>query len=97
MREDNPISVAQEFKTKGLSLGNPDLLRRAKQYYSTVDDAAAADLCEAWALKFEERFREAGILLLKHGKVDEAWECFWEGMCWAELVGWYDKYPERRR
>jgi len=92
MHEDDPRSIAEEFRKKGGELRNPNLLRRAKQYYDLIGDRVEEDLCEAWALRFEERFREAGNLFLKHVKVDEAWECFWEGMCWPELETWYDKY-----
>jgi hypothetical protein len=97
MWEDDPLSIAQEFEIKGLNLKNPDYLRRAKKYFRTIGYEVEADLCEAWALKFEEEFCEAGKLFVRHGNVDEAWECFWEGMCWEELVDWYDRYPDRRR
>jgi hypothetical protein len=60
LREDDPGAIAHEFETKGLNAQNPDLLRRAKQFYSDLGDTPKADFCEAWALKFEEQFLEAG-------------------------------------
>ncbi len=97
MLEDDPLSIAREFEMKGLNLREPDYLRRAKKYYRTIGYEVEADLCEAWAMRFEEKFCEAGKLFLRHSKVDEAWECFWEGMCWVELADWYERYPDRRR
>ncbi len=94
LREDNPQAIAQEFETKGLNSKNPGLLRRAKQFYSDLGDTQKADFCEAWALEFEEQFLEAGNRFLQLGKVEEAWSCFWKGMCWSELIAWYDQHPE---
>ncbi|HBB33703.1 MAG TPA: hypothetical protein DDZ80_17285 [Cyanobacteria bacterium UBA8803] len=96
LREEDPGAIALEFETKGLSAENPDLLRRAQQFYSDLGDSAQADSCEAWALKFEGCFREAGSRFLLLEKAEEAWHCFWEGMCWPELVAWYKLYPERQ-
>ncbi len=96
MREDDPQSTAQELKTKGLDAQNPYLLRRAKQYYSDTGNTTEAALCEAWAFKFEERFLDAGSRFLHLGKVDEAWDCFWQGMCWLELLAWYKQHSHIR-
>lgn len=94
LREDDPGAIAYEFETKGFSSQNPDLLRRAKQFYWDLGDLTKADFCEAWALKFEEQFRDAGHRFLQLASPAQAWECFWQGMCWQELVAWYNQYPE---
>ena len=96
LREDDPGAIAQEFETKGLNSQNSDFLRRAKQFYSDIGDTNKAISCEAWALKFEEQFSAAGNRFIQLGKTEEAWECFWKGMCWSELVGWYNLYPESK-
>ncbi len=96
LREDDPQAIAQEFETKGLNSQNPALLRRARQFYSDMGNIAKAVFCEAWALKFEEQYRAAGSLFLQAGESDEAWECFWEGMCWSDLAAWYNLHPESR-
>ncbi len=96
LREDDPGAIAQEFETKGLNSHNPGLLRRAKQFYSDLGDTAKANFCEAWALRFEGQFKEAGHHFLQLGKADEAWDCFWQGMCWSELVTWYNQYPDSK-
>ncbi|MBE9127751.1 hypothetical protein IQ258_16690, partial [Coleofasciculus sp. LEGE 07081] len=96
MREDDPGAIALEFETKGLNAENPGLLRRAKQFYSDMGDRANADFCEAWALKFEGHFCEAGGYFLGLGDSDQAWDCFWQGMCWLELVNWYNLHPQEQ-
>ena len=96
LREDDPGAIAQEFETKGLNSQNSDFLRRAKQFYSDISDTNKALCCEAWALKFEAQFSTAGNRFLQLGKTEEAWECFWEGMCWSELVNWYRSHPKNR-
>lgn len=95
LREDDPGAIAEEFETKGLDSHNPGLLRRARQFYSDIGNTAKADFCEAWALKFEEQFMLAGCRFLQVGESERAWECFWQGMCWPELVAWYNLNPER--
>jgi hypothetical protein len=94
LREDDPGAIAHEFETKGLNAQNPDLLRRAKQFYSDLGDTPKADFCEAWALKFEEQFLNAGNRFVQLGRSQEAWECYWRGMCWQELVDWYKQHGE---
>ena len=88
--EDDPRSVAQELESKGRSLGEPDLLRRAKQFYCVAGETARANLCEARALSIEEKHREAGRLFLKENETDEARDCFWKGECWEDLVKLYE-------
>lgn len=95
LREDDPGAIAYEFESKGLNSQNPDLLRRARQFYIDLDDTDKVNFCDAWALKFEENFLEAGNRFFKLGKFDEAWGCFWEGMCWSQLVAWYKLHPEQ--
>jgi tetratricopeptide (TPR) repeat protein len=95
LREDEPYAIAQEFETKGLNSQNPGLLRRARQFYSDIGDTFKANFCEAWALKFEGQLMLAGCRFLQLGESEQAWECFWEGMCWSELVAWYNLHPER--
>ena len=94
LQESEPIAIAIEFENKGLTSENPSLLRRAKQFYSDIGDNTKAKFCEAWALKFEEQFREAGTYFQELGNANLAWDCFWEGLCWHELVNWYKQHPE---
>ena len=94
MRDDDYLSIAKELKDKGLNLRSPELMRRAKQYYNLASQPTEANLCEARALKFEERLLEAGKAFMALGKRDDARICFWHGMCWEELDKWYDRYMD---
>lgn len=93
LREDDPGAIAQEFETKGLNSHNSGLLRRARLFYNDLGNVVKANFCEAWALKFEDEFLNAGKYFLGVGILDQAWECFWEGMCWSQLVSLYEQYP----
>lgn len=93
MREEDPESNAEELRQKGSSQGEPDLLRRASKYYTTVGKRREAELCEAEALELEGEYREAGELFRKNGEVDRARGCFWKGECWQELVDLDKKHP----
>lgn len=94
LQENDPYAIAQEFEIKGLNSQNSAFLRRAKQFYIDLGDINKASFCEAWALKFEEQFLQAGKYFSGLGNSNEAWECFWQGMCWSELVNWYSHHPE---
>ncbi len=93
---DNRESQAKEFAENGRSQKDATSLRRAQQFYSELGNLEQADLCQAWALKFEKQFRAAGILFLQRGKHKEAWSCFWEGTCWHALMDWYQQFPEQQ-
>lgn len=95
MKEKDPLSNAEEYETKGLESESSELMRRAKQFYTSANEPNKANLCQAWALKFDEKFLEAGKAFMERCKLDEARECFWEGMCWEELVNCRD--PETNK
>jgi hypothetical protein len=93
---DNRESQAKEFEENGRSQNDAISLRRAQQFYSELGNLERADLCQAWALKFEKKFHPAGMLFLQRGKQKEAWSCFWEGLCWQALIDWYQQFPEQK-
>jgi hypothetical protein len=76
---------AEELRRKGRAQRDSDLLRRASRYYLELGDQREADLCEAWARRYERRFRDAGHLFSQYRSYDEAYECYWEGLCWDAL------------
>ncbi|MEG3925057.1 hypothetical protein [Microcoleus sp. T3_D1] len=94
--QDNRELQAKQMKKQGLAEENPELLRNAKAYYSVLGDTKEVDLCEAWALKFDNHFSEAGQLFLNLCKKEEAWKCFWEGACWKELKRWCEENPNQK-
>ncbi|HBE20716.1 MAG TPA: hypothetical protein DEG17_25855 [Cyanobacteria bacterium UBA11149] len=93
LQELEPIAIAIEFETKGLTAENSSLLRRAKQFYTDLGDHIKGKFCEAWALKFEGQFQEAGTIFQELGNDTLAWDCFWAGCSWQELVNWYQQHP----
>ncbi|MEB3279030.1 MAG: UvrD-helicase domain-containing protein [Lyngbya sp.] len=93
---DNRASQAKEFEENGRSQKDATSLRRAEQFYRELGNLERADLCLAWALKFEKKFREAGEIFLQRGKQKDAWSCFWEGTCWQALMDWYQQFPEQK-
>jgi hypothetical protein len=94
MRDDDPLAIAKELQDKGLNLRSPELMRRAKQYYNLASQTKEANLCEARALKFEDRLLEAGKAFMALQERDEARICFWHGMCWEDLEKWYEGYMD---
>lgn len=94
LREEDPLSIALEYESKGLNSEDPEFMRRSKQFYTLVGDIHKANLCEALALKFEEKFLEAGKAFMGLGQRDEARVCFWQGMCWSQLREWYEQYTD---
>ena len=96
LQRDNRASQAQEFEDNGRNQKDATSMRRAKQFYRELGYLEKADLCEAFALKFDKRFREAGRLFLKRSQELEAWDCFWDGMCWQALAEWYRQFPQKK-
>ena len=96
LQRDNRASQAQEFEDNGRNQKDATSMRRAKQFYRELGSLEKADICEAFALKFDKRFREAGRLFLKRGQELEAWDCFWDGMCWQALAEWYRQFPQKK-
>ncbi len=93
---DNRESQVQEFEENGYSQQDSVSLRRAKQFYTELGNIKKAELCEAWALKFDKEFRKAGILFLRHNQEIDAWNCFWEGLCWQALADWYRQFSHQK-
>ncbi|MCW6037924.1 hypothetical protein K4A83_16820 [Spirulina subsalsa FACHB-351] len=90
MSADNIAAIALTFETEGINTENPDLVRRAQAAYEQIGDELNALSCEAWALKLEEHYLEAGKLFQGVENWGEAWNCFWAGMHWDELWAWYN-------
>lgn len=80
------VAIAKTLEIEGINFENPDLLRRACGAYQKLNDQTQAIFCEAQALKLERNFSQAGELLLSQGKIRDAWDCFWQGCDWANLV-----------
>lgn len=92
INQDNRESQAREFRQNGISQQNPDLLRRAAEFYREIGATDKAQDCEAWQFKFDKQWHEAGQLFDRLGQPNEAWDCFWQGLCWSDLQQWYNNY-----
>lgn len=86
MQEERPEEIAVEFMNRGITSENPEFLWRARSYYRDLDDTRRATFCEAYAMKFEKRYKEAGFRFVDIEEVQLANDCFWEGMHWQELM-----------
>jgi hypothetical protein len=84
------LAIAKTLEIEGLNSENPDLLRRAQAAYQRLNDETQAKLCQAQALKIERKFSQAGKLLLTQDQIKEAWDCFWEGSDWQNLVNMFN-------
>ncbi|MGB3402471.1 MAG: UvrD-helicase domain-containing protein [Microcoleaceae cyanobacterium] len=93
---DNREFQAKELEDNGYSQNDSISLRQAKQFYTELGQIDKAQLCEAWALKFDKQFHQAGILFLQYQQEIEAWNCFWQGLCWQALVAWYRQFPRKK-
>ncbi|MDY7013195.1 MAG: hypothetical protein SVX43_06245, partial [Cyanobacteriota bacterium] len=83
--------TAEILEKQGLDAKNARVLRRAQGAYQQLQNENKVFLCEAWALKFECKFLEAGRQFLQQGDREQAWDCFWQGMCWHELISLHEK------
>jgi len=99
MEETNPLSIAEEFMTKGKNLKDSELLYRAMLYYNEAgpSNEELGKECEAWALRFDEKFDKSGNLFNEIFKFSEARKSFWSGSikglsekerkkCWEALT-----------
>lgn len=77
--------MAKSFEMEGFNTENPDLLRRAQGAYNRSGNHLKAAFCEAWALKMERKWLEAGNAFFQQGKIAEAWDCLRQGMSWENL------------
>jgi hypothetical protein len=83
--ETDVLSLAYNIEKRGISTENPALLRDAKRFYLKAGKQYEADLCEARALVYENKYGEAGDLYNKYRHVEEAEDLYWKGCCWDKL------------
>ncbi|WP_052334302.1 FHA domain-containing protein [Kamptonema formosum] len=95
--KDNRQSQAEQLKKRGMQEKDPQDLRAAGKFYRALGCAEEAKRCAASALKFDRQYREAGQLFLELGEQKLAWECFWDGLCWQNLLEWHLGDPEGKR
>jgi tetratricopeptide (TPR) repeat protein len=56
---------------------DPFMLRSAVLLYENIEKPIPARMCRAHALKYEERFEDAGLIYQQAGATEDALLCFW--------------------
>jgi tetratricopeptide (TPR) repeat protein len=74
----NPEENAKNYEQQGMVLRDPYLLRSAAMSYENMGRQGDALKCRAEALRFEEKYDEAGTCFAELGNADEALVCFWK-------------------
>ncbi|RCK81186.1 MAG: hypothetical protein OZSIB_2563 [Candidatus Ozemobacter sibiricus] len=85
---DEPRRNADQFFHDALQRRNPSTMRKAGQWYREAGDPIRAEICTAWALKFEGQTAAAGRRFMDLQQFEEAKACFWEGRHWLDLLDW---------
>jgi hypothetical protein len=86
--------IADELMQKGLDQRSPFLLYKAHVYYQELGKLEKANLCSAYALKFEEKFLDAAIQFEKINNLEKAKECLLKGKLWDETLKFFDRHPK---
>jgi hypothetical protein len=101
-RQGNPLELSQSFMREGLDQKNRRFLETAAYYYERAQQPAEMEYCRTWLLRLdgdlleaEKRFIEIqGLTDRSLNPPQDAWECFWEGKHWQEILLWCDRYPQ---
>ena len=107
----NPLDLAKIFLLDGLNHHNPRFFSSAAIYFKRAEKPLDENYCEIWLVRLDGKLHEAGqrfVQLQEHLQLEnksliersldliqDAWECFWEGQHWQEIVNWCDRNPER--
>lgn len=75
----DPLENAKQMEQQGLAMRDPFMLRQAALQYESIEQPIPARMCRAHALKYEERFEEAGRAFQEAGADTDALQCFWQG------------------
>ncbi len=97
IKEENPIKVAKTFEDEGMSSLDATLLYRASKYYELSKDYDSSKRCIAWANYYSEKWYLAGQCFRELQKLKEAFESFWKGKCWNEIVEIYENNERNYR
>ena len=102
-RQSNPHELAQIYMRDGLEQKSQRFLETAIFFYDRANQTIEAEYCRAWVLRLEGKdLREAGLRFVQiKGLTDsslnplrDAWECFWEGQHWKDILAWCDRFPK---
>jgi tetratricopeptide (TPR) repeat protein len=101
----DPLELARNFLQRGLETRSIDFFASAAYYFDRAGRFPEAEYCRIWRSRLAPRpnLQDAGQRFLQLeapietaiAPVLDAWECFWEGQHWENLIGWCDRFPDR--
>lgn len=110
-RSANLLDLAKIFLLDGLNSCKPQFFNSAASYFQRADRPLDEEYCQIWLVRLQDNLREAGqrfmelqVRLQQEGNslversldpIQDAWECFWCGQHWQEILAWCDRCPER--
>ncbi|NEQ98966.1 MAG: hypothetical protein F6K30_19990, partial [Cyanothece sp. SIO2G6] len=95
-----------DFKTEakaslleGIDSKDKQWIDEAIADYQRADMPMAVRYCQAWKLRLGKKLQAAGQEFMALTAWDDsdfqpmqdAWECFWQGQCWADLAVWFQQ------
>lgn len=92
---DDKINEARQFENAGKRDEDPDMMERAAGWYRSASWNEEEKECRAWAMKFRHEYLKAGQAFLRLKMEEPAWNCFWSGMHWSEMVAMGQQNPQR--
>lgn len=92
----NPEENARRFEQQGMTARDPLFLRSAAMSYENLNQPGRARLCRAYALKFEEKYLDAGDAFQRAGEANEALECYWIAGIGAQdrIIALHTSFPD---
>ena len=107
----NPLDLAKIFLLDALNHHNPRFFSSAAIYFNRAEKPLDEEYCEIWLVRLAKKLREAGqrfmqlqnqlqienksLIERSLNPTQDAWECFWEGQHWGEILVWCDRNSER--
>lgn len=101
IEEKDPLSIAEELRSKGELYRRPDLMERAAEYYRHAHENEKGLECDALANEYNEKWKKAGICWMNLAKlkqdfqneIERASDCFWRSLAWEQLKALHQEYP----
>ncbi|MDX1977666.1 MAG: hypothetical protein SFT94_08330 [Pseudanabaenaceae cyanobacterium bins.68] len=99
----NSLELARSLLYQALEIEDRELFRSAAVYYQQANLAPESEYCKLWLVRLEGDLLKAGQELIDLQGISEtfihpeadAWQCFWQGKHWEELLNWADRYPDQ--
>ncbi|RMH43954.1 MAG: hypothetical protein D6694_06325 [Gammaproteobacteria bacterium] len=93
---DDPLTLAEDFESRGIANKDTFLLQRAAQNYRMSGREGYARRCDARRLELEEKFIEAGQIWQDLGEEDRAKSLYWKAQAFDLLAAFNDHSLQQR-